>query len=96
MMLIITALWGIGLSFVTWFPAFPVSALWDLSNTNATRYGLASLNPDNFTNFYFILNSTNMVIDLLILLIPIPFYVMASMSWKSRLSLVGLFFIGTV
>lgn len=96
LMLLLTSLWGVSFSFVSWFPAFPVSAFWDLSNTNAVRYGIASLDPASFTGAYVALTTSNMVLDLLILTIPIPFYLRSSLSRKSRASLLGLFLLGSL
>lgn len=94
--LVLAALWGLVFSFISWFPAFPVSAFWDLNNTNAIRYGIASIDPDEFTATYITLTSTNMLVDLLMLLIPVPYYFSFAMTKRSRMSLIGLFFIGTV
>lgn len=94
--LVLASLWGAAFSFISWVPAFPVSAFWDLNNTDAVRYGIASLDPDAFTATYITLTSTNMLVDLLILLIPVPHYFSSTITKKARMSLLGLFFIGTV
>lgn len=96
LMIIFTSLWGVGFAFVSWFPVFPVNAFWDLSITNAVRYGIASLDPTSFTSTYVTLTATNMVLDLLILSLPVPYYLKSSLSWKSRASLLGLFLLGSV
>lgn len=93
-MIVLTALWGVGFSFISWVPAFPINALWDRSITNAVRYGIASLDPASFTSTYVTLTATNMVLDLLILTMPVPYYLKSSLSWKSRASLSGLFLLG--
>lgn len=94
--LIIVTTWGLASSFICWFPAFPVSAFWDYGNTTAIRYGLSSLKPDEFTGTYIALTSTNMVLDVVVLVIPVPYYFSSSMPTRSRYSLVGLFLVGTV
>lgn len=96
LMLIATALWGIIFSFVCWFPVFPVNAFWDLTIVTTVRYGIGSLDPTSFTSTYVALTATNMVLDLLILSLPVPYYLKSSLSWKSRSSLLGLFLLGSV
>lgn len=95
-MLFITSLWGLAFSFISWFPAFPVSAFWDLTNQTAIRYGVASLTADEFTGTLIALNATNMALDMVMLGIPVPYYLRSSLAWKSRLSLLGLFILGSV
>lgn len=95
-MLYITSLWGLGFSVISWFPAFPVSAFWDLTNQTAIRYGLASLRVNEFTGTLTALNTTHMALDLVILGIPVPYYLKSKLSWRTRLSLLGLFIIGSV
>lgn len=95
-MLGIVTTWGLASSFICWFPAFPVSALWDYDDTTAVRYGLSSLRPDEFTGTYIALTSTNMVLDVAVLVIPVPYYLSSAMPSKSRYSLIGLFLVGTV
>lgn len=95
-MIVVTALWGLSFSFISWFPAFPVYSFWDLRVTNATRYGIASLNLTSLTSTYATLTASNMTLDLLILMIPIPYFLRSALSWRSRASLMGLFLLGLV
>lgn len=94
-MLAITGLWTAGFCFIGWFPAFPIAGMWDRS-IPAVRYGLASDNVGEFTGTYIAQTATNMVLDLLILCIPIPYFLKSSASKKSRMSLMGLFTVGSM
>ncbi|KAK2599417.1 hypothetical protein N8I77_011171 [Diaporthe amygdali] len=92
----IVSLWGLAFSFISWFPAFPVSADWDFDNTTAVRYGLASLDPSSVVAASLAQTSTNMVLDLIVLAIPVSYYLQPNLSWKSQASLMGLFSLGSI
>lgn len=95
--LIVTSLWGLAFSFISWFPAFPPSAFWDLIDSTAVRYGIGSLQVDIFVGAFVALNASNMVLDIITLAIPVPFYLRSrELAWKARLSLMGLFTLGTL
>ncbi|CAN8098389.1 unnamed protein product [Discula destructiva] len=98
-MITITALWGLAFSFISWFPAFPPSAFWKTNDRTAIRYGVASLDINSFTGTLITLNATNMVLDVIVALlaVPIPYCQKSrNVSWKSRISLIGLLILGIV
>lgn len=93
----IVSLWGLAFSFINWFPAFPVSAEWDFSDTaSGVRYGFGSLDPGSVVAASLAQTSTNMVLDLIVLAIPVSYYLQPKLNWKSQASLMVLFSLGSV
>lgn len=93
----LVSLWGLAFSFIGWFPAFPVSAEWDFSDTTSgVRYGFGSLDPSSIVAASLAQTTTNMVLDLIVLAIPVSYYLQPKLDWKSQASLMGLFSLGSV
>lgn len=92
----IVSLWGLAFSFISWFPAFPVSAEWDFNDTSGVRYGFGSLDPSSVVAASLAQTSTNMVLDLIVLAIPVSYYLQPKLNWKSQASLMVLFSLGSV
>lgn len=92
----IVSLWGLAFSFINWFPAFPVSAEWDFNDTSGVRYGFGSLDPSSVVAASLAQTSTNMVLDLIVLAIPVSYYLQPKLNWKSQASLMVLFSLGSV
>ncbi|KAG6361472.1 hypothetical protein INS49_009699 [Diaporthe citri] len=92
----IVSLWGLAFSFISWFPAFPVSAGWDFNDTSGVRYGFGSLDPSSVVAASLAQTSTNMVLDLIVLAIPVSYYLQPKLNWKSQASLMVLFSLGSV
>jgi hypothetical protein len=93
----IVSLWGLAFSFIAWFPAFPVSAQWDfIDKSSGVRYGLGSLDPSSIVAASLAQTSTNMVLDLIVLAIPVSYYLQPKLDWKSQASLMVLFSLGSV
>ncbi|KAF3761577.1 hypothetical protein M406DRAFT_323931 [Cryphonectria parasitica EP155] len=95
-LLIIVALWGSAFSFVSWFPAFPISAIWDFANTSAIRFGFSSLNPNETLGAYLALSATNMLLDLAMLAIILPYLVTGVVASNSRLYMTCLVLVGVI
>ena len=95
-MIVITSLWGLAYSFIAWFPAFPVTAYWDWSITDAVRYGFGSHEPGTFAGTYIGHVASNVVLNLIVLAIPIPVYFDPEVGRRGRFGLLALFVIGTV
>lgn len=92
----IVSLWGLAFSFISWFPAFPVSAQWDFTDSSAARYGFASRDSGDVVAASLAQTSTNMVIDMVVLAIPVSYYLQPGLGWKAQASLMGLFSLGSV
>lgn len=93
----IVSLWGLAFSFISWFPAFPVSAQWNFNDeTSGVRYGFGSLDPSSVVAASLAQTSTNMVLDLIVLAIPVSYYLQPKLDWKSQASLMVLFSLGSV
>ncbi|KAI1859314.1 uncharacterized protein JN550_012123 [Neoarthrinium moseri] len=77
-------------------PAIPVSS--DLhegvSSPRATCYGYGSLIPSIFYGTYSSAAAINMVLDITILIIPMPLYFRENTGNRTKLSLIGLLFLG--
>lgn len=95
-MIAITSLWGFAYSFIAWLPTFPVRAYWDWSITDAVRYGFGSHDPGVFARTYISHVTSNLVLNLIVLAIPIPVYFDPEVGRRGRFGLLGLFVIGTV
>lgn len=93
----IVSFWGLAFSFIAWFPAFPISAQWDFNDkSSGIRYGFGSLDPSSIVAASLAQTSTNMVLDLIVLAIPVSYYLQPKLDWKSQASLMGLFSLGSV
>ncbi|KAK7952106.1 uncharacterized protein PG986_007834 [Apiospora aurea] len=71
-----TLLYGLGISFISWFPCFPPVALWDTSRElgHASCYGFGAPTADGLYHTYVTVTSTNVVLNLVILLVATPLY----------------------
>ncbi|KAI0130455.1 hypothetical protein BJ170DRAFT_315599 [Xylariales sp. AK1849] len=93
-LIIVTSLWGTAYSFMAWFPCFPVSAYWDWTITARTCYAYGSLYPTAFYATYSSASAINMLLDVIIMLIPVPLYFRKNTDNRTRLGLVGLLLMG--
>lgn len=94
-MIVIVSLWGFAFSFMAWFPCFPVQQFYRLGS-ESNCYGYGSTNPIEVYNIVVASNATNMGLDFLILVLPIPLLFSNDTIRRTRLGLVGLFIIGAL
>ncbi|KAK1989689.1 hypothetical protein LX36DRAFT_664996 [Colletotrichum falcatum] len=92
-LIVIVLAWGIGFSFMAWFPCFPPYQFYTLgSESNCHGYG--STNPMEIYDIVVASNITNMALDFLILLLPIPLLFSKETIRRTKNGLLGLFCIG--
>ncbi|OLN85268.1 hypothetical protein CCHL11_04371 [Colletotrichum chlorophyti] len=94
--IVITALWGLVYSFLTWVPCIPVYAFWNLSIITETRWAFGSRDPGVFARSFESQVGMNVALDLICFAIPIPLFLKAGLRTKSRMGLISLFIMGVV
>jgi hypothetical protein len=92
-LLVTVTLWGIGFSFLAWFPCFPVRGYWDRS-VPAHCYGYGLGNVADFVNIYKAHSASNMAFDIAIFLTPLVLFGRPSLKAKNLLAMAGIFTFG--
>lgn len=90
----VTALWGTAYSFIAWFPCFPVRD--DPDPFSDQCYGFYSAKAMIFYRTYLSHSASNMALDLMVLLTPLPIYFQAGTLRKTKLGLLILFGMGAL
>ncbi|CAJ2503364.1 Uu.00g107580.m01.CDS01 [Anthostomella pinea] len=94
-LLVMVGLWGTAYSFMAWFPCFPAQGYWDWT-VRSRCYAFGSLDTDTFFATYASQTALNMVFDILVLSVPIPMYFRKDTCHRTKLGLLGLFFMGGI
>jgi hypothetical protein len=94
-LLVLVTLWGIGFSFLAWFPCLPVAGLWDRT-LNSTCYGFGDHALSEVRVVLFTFAGTNMFFDVVIFAIPLTEYFRPGLRRKQVLAMTGLFFLGSM
>lgn len=94
-MIAIVSIWGFAFSFMAWFSCFPVQQFYRLGS-ESNCYGYGSTTPMDVYNVVVASNATNMALDFIILVLPIPLLFIDDTIRRTKLGLVGLFIIGAV
>ncbi|KAK8056928.1 hypothetical protein PG993_002155 [Apiospora rasikravindrae] len=91
-----TLLYGFVISFISWFPCFPPVALWDTSREpgRASCYGFGAPTAAGLYQTYVTVTGTNVVLNLVILLVATPLYFRRGADARSRLSLTAMLTMG--
>jgi hypothetical protein len=92
-MLGVTSLWGVAYTCLALFSCKPIKKNW-LIYTPGKCIGWGTKDPDTFFPSWIAHNATNMTLDVLILLTPIPFFRQLQAHGKRRRGLVALFVLG--
>ena len=92
-LLVAVSLWGIGFSFVSLVPCFPVRGFWDRT-INAHCYGYGLSNVADFVNIYKAHSASNMAFDIAIFLTPLVLFGRPSLKAKNLLAMAGIFTFG--
>ncbi|KAF3799751.1 hypothetical protein GCG54_00000997 [Colletotrichum gloeosporioides] len=95
MLIIIVSMWGFAFSFMAWFPCFPVQQFYRLGS-ESNCYGYGSTNSMEVYNVVVSSNATNMALDFIILVLPIPLLFSDDTIRRTKLGLMGLLFIGAL
>ncbi|KAK8089625.1 hypothetical protein PG997_004586 [Apiospora hydei] len=91
----LTALWGLVYSFISWFPCFPVNHVWELK-PDAKCYGYGSSRPSEFSATYESHTAINMILDVIVLIIPMPLLFKEGTGTAQRLRIGALLFMGNI
>ncbi|KAI1745304.1 hypothetical protein F4680DRAFT_98753 [Xylaria scruposa] len=83
--IVLSALWGIAFSTIAIVPCVPIASFWDWNDTNARCYGFGSRIPNEIGGTYAAHVSTNVILDLIVLAIPIPLYFQTFKQKKQRI-----------
>ncbi|KAI0018037.1 hypothetical protein F4780DRAFT_752978 [Xylariomycetidae sp. FL0641] len=96
LLLVLTAAWGIAFAFLAWLPCLPLANYWNAQDWGGKCYGFGSLDADTFFATFATQTSTNMVLDIFVWSVPLPLYWRRDTSPRTRLGLLGLFFMGAI
>ena len=77
------------------FPCQPVAKSWD-ATLDGKCVGWGSKEPDQFFGMWAAHAATNMFLDIVVLLSPLPFLGVLQLAGKSRVGLIALFALGGV
>jgi hypothetical protein len=91
----ISSLWGLTFLLLAIFPCSPIAKDWNPS-LPGTCIGWGSKNPDKFFQMFVGHSASNMVLDLMVLMVPVPFLSMLRISGKSKAGLITLFAFGAM
>lgn len=94
-MIFITAMWGLAFSLLAIFPCKPVSKNWNIYE-HGKCIGWGSKDPRVFPTMFIGHSATNMVLDVIVLLLPIPFLKTLRVVGKSKTGLITLFALGAL
>lgn len=94
-MIIVSAMWGTAFFLLALFPCQPIAKNWD-PTLRGKCIGWGSKIPDKFFGMWAAQAATNMFLDIVVLLLPLPFLGMLRLAGKSRLGLIALFAMGGV
>lgn len=83
-------MWGAAYSIMALVPCFPVKAYWDWSITDATCYGYGVKKKHPFVEMFVSHAAINVLLDVAVVIVPVPFLLTKAMTRKEKLSALGL------
>lgn len=94
-LLVVTSLWGLVFALLSLFSCAPIAKNWDFTlEGKCVAWG--SKDPNIFFATWTFHSASNMMIDILVLLLPVPFFRQLSSNGKTRLGLMSLFSMGAI
>lgn len=94
-MLLITGVWGFVFLFISWFPCFPVRKAWK-TDVKGKCYGFMSKSSLEFTLALESHASSNMLLDVIILIIPMVLFRKPGLKKRQIWGMIGIFTLGTM
>ena len=91
-----SAMWGLAYSFMAFFPCFPVQAYWDWTIQDAKCYGYGVKAEHPFVEVFVSHAAINVLLDIAIVVVPVPLLLRKAMTKKEKWSVFGLAAMGTV
>lgn len=92
----VVVVWGVIISFMAWFPCFPVRAYWDWDVADAKCYGFGSRYTKPYYYTFLTHSAVNMILDLIILALPMPLFFRSDTLPKTKIGLGGLWLMGAM
>ena len=97
-LIVFDVLWGAAYTFIAWFPCFPVSAFWNGARAapGVVCYGFGTAQSDvqAWTNTYYSHGVVNTILDLLVLLLPVPLLLRRDAPRRTRAGIATLLAVG--
>lgn len=94
-LIIVSAMWGLAFFFLALFPCQPVEMYWQ-PMLDGKCIGWGTKTPETFFPMWAAHSGSNMFLDIVVLMLPLPFLGMLRLAGKSRIGLIALFAMGTV
>lgn len=88
-------MWGTTFFFLALFPCQPIAKNWKYTIVGKC-VGWGTKEPNKFFAMWASHAATNMLLDVIVLLLPLPFLRMLRLEGKSRIGLIALFAMGGV
>lgn len=92
-MISFTSLWGLAFTLLALFPCKPVSKYWNFLQPG-TCVAWGAKDPEEFFWLWALHSASNMALDLVVYLLPIPFLSMLRLEAKSKFGIISLFAVG--
>ncbi|KAF1359133.1 hypothetical protein EJ07DRAFT_120890 [Lizonia empirigonia] len=92
---VISAMWGFSFFVLALFPCRPIAKNWN-TTLDGKCVGWGTKIPDEFFAMWAAHAATNMFLDVVVLLLPLPFLRMLRLAGKSKVGLITLFAMGGV
>jgi hypothetical protein len=89
----LSSAWGIAFFLLGIFPCHPITKYWN-TTLPGSCIGWGTKIPDTFFAMFLGHSASNMLLDLLVLLLPLPFLRMLRLGGKSKAGLISLFAMG--
>ncbi|EMD88857.1 hypothetical protein COCC4DRAFT_137122 [Bipolaris maydis ATCC 48331] len=93
-MIVICTLWGLTFFLLAVFSCRPIAKNWNM-NLPGRCIGWGSKDPAKFFPMFLGHSVSNLVLDTMVLLLPVPFITALRIAGKSRAGLIGLFILGS-
>jgi hypothetical protein len=93
-LIILVSVWGLIFFNLAVFSCNPISKNWNTS-LKGTCFGWGSKHPNAFFSLFVSHSASNMSLDILVLLLPLPFLSMLRLAGKSKAGLILFFTVGT-
>ena len=93
LLVVISALWGTAFNILAWFPCAPITDYWSLQ-PDPHCWGFGSPNPSSFATTYTAHSASNMVIDMVLLILPLGLFFGSEVTRKVKYGLLGILSLG--
>ncbi|KAF9697761.1 hypothetical protein EKO04_004531 [Ascochyta lentis] len=93
--IVITAVWGFSFFNLALFSCQPIAKNWN-ATLPGKCVGWGTKNPNHFFKMWVAHAATNMFLDVLVLLLPLPFLGLLRLAGKSKVGLIAVFAMGGV